>query len=399
MSISESLDRHPYFKAWTDPLSAVRSYVLTERVAPIQKGLYFATPSVSQDGRWLWFNATYPPSRQKHLAVVSLDPLDPLIKVFPQELSGGPLITPEGDSAWVPIHDGIYHLDLNGALTEVTRIPESLIKKRALRGHSTELTISADNRHFLIDCKIGNEWIVLLADITTGRIAHVRTFHRAYQHAAFSPVDPDLFILGQGPGYDDYSGEKTSVIDQRIWLLNRSGSMCEPLFPDLHFGQNSMCCHEWWTTSGSVQWCDYWTGIWEATIAPRERRIVWPHPGLIHGQCHPGLRYLCGDENSYRYNETYPCRLWYYDRQEDREIPVVSGLPHCPIPESDHRSYHIDPHPHFSPDGSLLVHTTGMLDGVDVALTPTAALHEQLASNGHAPGEWDVPGATWSGRD
>ena len=30
------LSRHPFFKAWTDPESSVTSYILTERVAPVQ---------------------------------------------------------------------------------------------------------------------------------------------------------------------------------------------------------------------------------------------------------------------------------------------------------------------------------------------------------------------------
>lgn len=394
------LETHPYFEPWVDPVSGVLSFVLSKRIAPMQKALYYVTPSISADNRWLWFFVAFPPSFTWHLAVLALDTTDPIIRWFPQTLSGSPLVAPEGDHVWVPIEDGIYRLDTNGNVTEILRLPPDMVGHRSLSHLVVELTRSADGRHFLLDSRIGEEWLVSLAEIATGELRVLHRFDRAYFHAAFSPVDPDLFMIGQGPAYDAHTGEKTSVIDQRIWLMDRSGHMGEPLFDDLHFGRNCMWCHEWWTSQGHIQWCDYWTGIWESPATPgRQRALVWSHPGLIHGQCHPGLRYISADENCYRYNGTYPCRLWYYDRETGTEIPIVSGVAECPLPQRDHRAYHIDPHAHFSPDGSMLVHTAGMRGRVDVAITPTEGIVARLRTHGRPPGAWRVPGQTWTGRD
>ncbi len=399
MAIVDSLAAHPCFTPWVDPISGVTSYLLDRRVAPIQKGLYYATPSVSEDGRWLWFDALFPPSKRPYPAVVSLDASNPVLRYFPYAMSGNPLVTPAGDAVWLGIDDGIYRLDVSGDLRVVGRLPPDWAGARRLYGLVTDMSRSADGRHFVLDSHIGNEWVVSTMALADGAAQVVQRFSRCFHHTVFSPRDPSLIMIGQGPDFDPATGVKTSVIDQRIWLLRTSGQ-CEPLHEDLRFGANCMWCHEWWTARGDIQWCDYWTGIWESTVNPRARTLIWAHPGLIHGQCDPCGTYLCGDENCYRYNAAHPCRLWFYDRAKHRELPIVSGVWPSPFPERDHRAYHIDPHAHFSPDGELIVHTTAARGIVDVALTPTAPLIDGLETRGRAPGEWkaDLPGDTWTGR-
>lgn len=52
---------HPAFTPWTDPVSGVKSYLLTQRVAQQQQSFYFTNRSMTQDGRWLWFYVAHPP--------------------------------------------------------------------------------------------------------------------------------------------------------------------------------------------------------------------------------------------------------------------------------------------------------------------------------------------------
>ena len=56
------LSRHPYFTEWTDPVSNVKSYVLTQAAAPLQQSFYFTNSSLSADEKYLWFYACYPPA-------------------------------------------------------------------------------------------------------------------------------------------------------------------------------------------------------------------------------------------------------------------------------------------------------------------------------------------------
>src|SRR5262245_52946361 len=98
----EKLAGHPHFTPWTDPVSGVVSYVLTERVAPVQQTFYFTNPSVPADDRGPWFYTACPPNPHRMLGVVSLDPARPLIRHFPGAAfsNGSPMVAPEGDAAY-----------------------------------------------------------------------------------------------------------------------------------------------------------------------------------------------------------------------------------------------------------------------------------------------------------
>ncbi len=64
------------FTPVTHPESGVTVYVLTHKVAPLQKGFYFVNDSMSADGRYLWFCCANPPALKKNLAVVDFEMQD-----------------------------------------------------------------------------------------------------------------------------------------------------------------------------------------------------------------------------------------------------------------------------------------------------------------------------------
>ena len=367
------LSNHPHFVRRVDGVTGAVSFLLNERVAPFQRGLYYATPSISADGRWLWFRAVWPPSRGGHLAAVCLDAAQPRLVALPVTIGGGqPLLLPEGDAAYVAIGDGIYRVTLDGRAEPVLRMPAEIIANRRLAHLAGDLTLSADGRYLLLESQIGNCWLISLGELATGRVLPLRSFFRCYHHAVFSPTDPELLLLCQGPWHDEISGEKGNI-DIRIWLMDTRQTRFEPLFGDLWFNHNCMSCHEWWTADGKVQWVDYDDGIHEADAyeSPRRRSLIWPHRDLCHGQCDRSLRYIVADENPYGRCADRPCRILLLDRRSGRETALCSdaGLPPIADP-ADWRSYHLDPHPHFSPDGQAVVYTTCQRGMVDVAVAP-----------------------------
>ena len=98
--MKHDLGAHPHFERWVDPESGIESYILSERVAPLQQSFYFVNSSVSPDENWLWFYAAFPPNRQKVLGSVSLDPSNPEITLYPQAGFSGasPMIAPTSDA-------------------------------------------------------------------------------------------------------------------------------------------------------------------------------------------------------------------------------------------------------------------------------------------------------------
>lgn len=377
-----NLDRHPSFTRHADPQSGVVSYVLSEHVAPLQKVLYYITPSMRGTGRHLWFRACFPPSLARFPAVVDLQTHD--IRYFPQAVGDGgptsegtPMVTAAGDTAFVAIGDGVHELSVTGDLRLVGRLPEELIRGRHLFRLYTDLTQSCDGKWLLLDSRIGNRWLISLMNTQTGEVRPLRWFTTDHTHAAFSLHDPKLIQLNQGHGHDPITGERYEM-NVRMWLMDTDLTRYEPVDPALWFGRNSNCCHEWWTRSGKLQWCDYDRGIWEMDLTTRRKDLIWPHP-LVHGQTDPTERYLVGDQNPYNWNAKLPCSVWFYDRQTGRETAIVTAMPAQPLPWRDFRAFHIDPHPHFSEDGEWVIYTTTALGKVSVALTPVAPLRSLLA--------------------
>ena len=377
--MSDPLDQHPLFTRWEDPESGVVNYVLSERLAPIQRALYFATPSISSDGKWLWFVTIFPPSSYSLMAVVSLDPDNPQIRSFPHAAcSHNPLVTGEGGAVYVPINRSIYRLDPEGNMNLVFEMPPEILEKRRLFRLVTDLTMSCDGKYLLLDSWIGERTLISVVELATGELTPIKWLDRDLHHSQFSLHDPTLFMLGESPWMHPITGVKTPI-DRRMWVMNVAGDLCEPIFDDLHFGKNCWTCHEWWTPDGRVQWCDYETGIFEADLETRERQLIWKHP-MIHGQTDPTGRFICGDHDPYKWHFDRPCGVYMYDRETGKDIALASTMP-LPTAETDGSSlkgFHLDPHPHFSPDSRYVVFTGTVSGRTDVMLASVPSAVAQM---------------------
>ena len=371
------LARHPYFRAWKDPVSGAESFILHERVAPLQKHLYYTTPSISADGRWLWFYAAFPPARHWHLAVCCLDPDEPMIRHFPHVVpSANPRIIEDGRKVYVAVGDAIWTCDIEGNLEQVLRMPRELVGGRHLFRLLTTITISADGRYFVLDSEIGNRWLISLGEIATGKVIPLRWFSGSHHHAMFSPVDPELFMMGQGPWHDRITGDKFDM-NIRMWIMDTKQTRYEPVLPDLWYGHNCMSCHEWWARDGVICWCEYEEGVYEVDLADRQKRLVWAHPAF-HADCDAKRELFVLDENPYARNERKTCKVFFFDRRSGKEVAIASDLPYPtprPVMQSqDWRTYHLDPHPQFSPDDRQIVYCTTCNDTVDLAIAPVEGL-------------------------
>lgn len=374
------LSKHPYFTEYIDPQSGVKSYVLTERVAALQQQFYFTQQSVTPDGRYLFVVCSNPPARSHTLALVSLDPENPFIRHFPQaEFIGGgiPCITPEGDGVYIGIYDTVYKMDFDGKMTPIIVLTPEFTHNRTIQRLFTHASISCDNKYLVMDMRIGGVWYVGLGDLKTGEIKILNKFGREYNHAMFSPTDPNLFIIDQDWWRDFHTGEYMPI-NNRIWLMDTERERFEPLMPREYYARrDSEGAHDYFSGDGYVCWSDYFHGAYECNVETREINHVWHRP-ICHSHCSSDRQMFVGDQSPYFWKDT-PCRTIFYDRQTNKEIDIFSALPY----PGHSRYYHYDPHPQFCVNDSIIVSTTTVMDGrIDVAITPTEPLLEKCRECG-----------------
>ena len=370
------LRQHPHFESWTDPESNVESFVLNERVAPVQQTFYFTNASVSPDENWLWFYAAFPPNRQRMLGVASLNPECPMIKLFPQAGFSGasPLVAAESDAAYFCMENRVHKVHLDGSTQVVCTVPEDYIADRHFFSIASHLTLSADGRYFLLDGDLGNFWWVGLGDLHTGEVTVLKEFGYNHNHAQFSPVDPKLFLIPEDWWNDKISGQFFRY-NHRLWLMDIDQTRFEMVRPgSWDCGHTARASHEWWSRDGMVCWTDFEIGTHECDATSLEVTHVWKRP-LCHAHCSSDRRLWCADESPYKWRDK-PLEVLFFDRDQNVDIHIVSAMP---LPPMSRGTYHLDPHPQFSPNDSWVVYTTTVRGKVDVALTPVQQLCEKTA--------------------
>ncbi|MBO7742150.1 MAG: hypothetical protein J6S21_06310 [Victivallales bacterium] len=364
------LSKHPYFKPWTDPVSGITSYILTERAAPVQFPFYFTNSSISPDGKYLWFYTAFPPTLQMTLGCVSLDPENPWCRHYPQAGFSGasPMIAPDSSGVYFTCKNHVYFMDLEGNTKIVVTIPADYIDNRVLFRNSTHLTMSCDHKYLLLDGKVGNVFYVALGDVATGEFKLLHEFSFVHNHAAFSPTDPNLFLLPRDWERDPYTG-KYNYMEMRLWLMDVNQTIYRPLCPDLWESHNETdTAHEWWSADGNVCYVDYRRGVFKVNPHTCERTHIWKRP-ICHAQSDISCRYYCCDQTPYNW-QNEPVKILFYDSVTEKETPIADAMPQPPIPMEFRRDYHFDPHPHFSPDGNFVIYMSTVNGNVDVAVTP-----------------------------
>jgi hypothetical protein len=387
--MTESIDfsTHPWFSSWTDPGSGVTSHVLTERVAPFQRSMYHTIRGTSDDGDYLWFTAIFPPSDHFCLAAARLAGDQPEIKYFPHcplmPIGNNPLVAPDGRSATVVIGNALYRQPFDGDPTLLHRIDN--VAPGHLYRLCTHMSQSCDGKYYVLDTHIGNAFRIVLVDAQTGEHRLLKRFYHNHHHTLFSPDDPELLLVGQGPWEDPTTGERGDE-DLRAWIMNVDNTRYDALMPDIYHHGPRMALHEFWQADGWVGWCNFTDGVFEANMhePPTERtRIhVWPR-GCVHAHGDRTRRYYCCDTNPYAWSPDVPCGVYFLNRETGRDVAIAAALPYpTVIPLCEKRKYHFDPHPSFTADGAHIMYTTTVFGRLDIAFVSIDAL---VRATGGAP--------------
>jgi hypothetical protein len=364
-----SPEQSPLFTPWRDPRSGVESLIFNVPVAPVHKSFYFTHTSFSADGRFLWIECIFPPNRLPQLAVV--DMALSTVALHPEtQFDSRPFVDPVTAEVFWGIGPEIWK---RGPLPAdrprlVNRLPPALVNQRPVHRAATHLSRSADGKSFAIDARIGSDFIIGDLPLDGSPFRPWRTVDRNYNHALFSPVDPDLMLISQDSWFDQVSGAPGKVSD-RVWLIRRGGEL-QPVMPDDPLPSANRG-HEWWHGDGESVWfLDYTEGPGQGTkrvhLASGAVDLVWPH-GHSHSHCDRTGDFLVGDIVS------WPEDRWqvaFFDRRRGREHAVVSLLPPCDL----RGRYHVHPHPSFCLDDRYVCYTTNVNGRVDFALSNCAGI-------------------------
>ena len=363
------LAKHPYFTEYKDPASGIVSYVLTERVAPVQFPFYFTNSSMSNDGEYLWFYVAFPPNPHLFLGRAALNPEKPDIKWFPQAYFSGasPMVSPDSKGVYFFNGPSLIYMDNEGKTEVVGSIPADYINNRYIYWVSTHLSISADGKYFLVDGCIGNDFFVATMEAATGKFKLIHEFPNVHDHALFSPVDPKQFLFPRDWRRNPATG-KYEFMERRLWVMDIDKTYYKPLCPDLWESQNANTAHEWYSKDGIVCFVDYAKGVFEVNPNTREIVHVWKHDLICHAQSNGDRTKFCADASPYYWKEI-PLKILYFDRTKKSQQEIVSAMPPPPM-ERD--PYHLDPHPHFSPDEQWIIYLSTVKGNIDVAVTPVA---------------------------
>jgi len=359
------------FTPLTHPDSGITVYILTRKVAPLQKGFYFVNDSMSADGRYLWFCCAYPPALVKTLAVLDFE--TGAVRHFPetQFSAESPYVdTATGEIYWCA-GSGVWRRgpQPDDETQLVNELPAELLGGRRVHRLATHLTRSADGKAFFIDAAVGLQHVFGSLPIDGGDFESWWRFDRNHNHAQFSPTDPDEVLFAEENHIDPITGLKFPITN-RMWLIRR-GQAPRPLFD-----QPLVATHEWWDADGRHAWCVRGNETWRVRTADAAvEKFAFPRH-CWHSHNSRDSRLIVGDSNT-RFYRGCASTVHVMNRQTGTVITLIEN------PERHDyagRHYHIDPHPRLVGNERFVVFTTTIRGEVDLAIVPTEELikHTQV---------------------
>jgi len=345
--------------------SGVTMYVLTHRVAPLQKGFYFVNDCMSADARYLWFCCGYPPSPLKSLAVIDFATHE--VRHFPETQFTGesPFVDSLSGEIYWAAGSSIWRRspDPSGLPDLVNSLPADLVGGRHVSRVATHLTRSADGRAFFADAQFGLQFVFGTLPVDGGPFESWYRFDRNYNHAQMSPTDPDVVLFAQENHPDPLTG-LTFQITNRLWVMRR-GESPRPVLKEPRW-----VTHEWWDADGAHVWCVWGNETWRVDVATGDVEVVpFPHH-CWHSHSSLDGSLIVGDSNT-RFYRGCPSGVHFLNRRAGRMLTLA----HNPErPDYAGRNYHIDPHPRFCSGDRYVVFTLTLRGEIDLVVLPTAAL-------------------------
>ncbi len=350
--------------------NGVPIYLLTHKVAPIQQDFYFVNDGMTQDGRYLWFYCGFPPSPVRSLGLIDFE--KQTVHHFPetQFSDASPFVDPVSGFVYWGAHETIWCRGPHESETtqRINSLPADVMRDRQVKRIATHLTRSANGKEFFIDAALGLQWVFGSLPMDGGDFQMWQRFDRNYNHAQFSPTDPDLVLFAEENHPDPITGLTFPIID-RMWLIRR-GERARPVY-----STPTRVTHEWWDEDGKHVWCVWGNQAWRTNIATQEiEKIDFPQH-VWHAHNSRGAQYIIADSNN-KFYRGCPSSVNFLNRVTGKHIRLIN---HAEMQGIVGARYHIDPHPRFCFQDQLVVFTSAIRGQVDLAIVKVSDLIERTA--------------------
>jgi hypothetical protein len=380
-----------HFKKYVDE-SGVVSYILTTRFAPVQQGVYYTNPSMTDDGRYFIFWGTYPPGSLKTIAVLDFETDE--ITIHTETVGAGiPLLDTDNGDLFYSVDGNLYRSRI-GQPESYEKIASSSIISRGvidrfqknLQGDEpcsgfnvTHILRTKDKKTMLVDSQYRvNGTKIGSYDFETGEYQMWTDIHgRIYNHGAICPTNSDLALLAEEFWTDAITGKYNLIRTLedgtlcRILLVTRDGKveMIPPMF-------KTRATHEWWAADGkSFYSVDMTMGLCRYTLEDKKWELRVPGKAW-HGHCTKNEKYYVSDidlvEQNFRGCES---RVRFFNYETKKDVFIITENPRWNAPDKQNR-YHMDPHPQFTCNDKYVAHTVTVDGHIDVAITPVDQLIE-----------------------
>jgi len=372
-----------HFTVYTDPQSGVKSYLLKNEIAPLQKMCYYVSKNWTINERYFWIVCAFPPGGWMEGSAFTTACID----FETDEIYYHPDIPGYGSCCDQETGELYYHTGnlilkkgpkSDSPVTRIAKVPQ---KYRLFPGNvATHLTFSADKKELCCDIHSGNEMYLTSLNIETGEFTDWLTRHGGWNHAQFNPTDKDVIMFAMEFWQDLKTGTHY-IIDYddnghrtRTWTIERGDEdavLHTPKFRDQ--------THEWWSANGKyIYYCDKFHGVGRINYKTGEH-IMHYMPYSWHAYSSMDDLYFCSDK--YFPEEDLPfyrgCMTGtlFTNTVTGKNVKMIAKNPALYKPDEP-CVYHIDPHPRFVFNDKYVAQVTTVTGQVTVAFTPVDQLKE-----------------------
>ena len=354
-----------FFTPWTHEPSGIVSYILRGDSRRPQQTLYFGKPCCDDDFNLLWFawSTAWAGHAWSGRMLGLVDITRGEMRHFGDLAfnDGSPAVLPAtGDILWCN-GTGVFRREplARSRPRFLGALPHEMTRNRFVRRIATQLSLSADGRYAFLDSQVGQRCVMGTLELATRRYEPRFSSPHVFNHAQFSPADPELVLLARDDDTDFTTGH-SAPYDHRMFLYRLTGELT-PIGPSgREFG------HEVWSADGRHIWfMAFRAGVMRVAVQGGEAEMIWPGAGW-HVQASECERYVVVDHRVSRPTPGYLVR--FLNRDTGKEVEVAR----MPVMADD--SLHRHPHPRFGARDRVITYTTLVHGHADVAVVPVDTL-------------------------